>query len=262
MADLRPARGGRRLLAWGGGLAIGLCSGCSVVAGVSGLEYDLDPDEATTASGAGGSGGGVTVAAASGTGGANGPGNGGATSTASSAASTGSGAGGGAGNPVVCGDGVIGNGEECDDQNANADDGCDACLVVCSAAGEFEDPATHHCYYLAGRGTSHSGADALCAARGSTVAAISSQAEQDLIEGHIGANASIWIGAIAPNSDGVFVWSNGEPWGYTNWLAGKPDNGAGNEDCVKLRGDGYWDDNACNQDRTPLCERAPAGTAR
>ena len=40
------------------------------------------------------------------------------------------------------------------------------------------------------------------------------------------------------------------------------DNGAGNEDCVKLRGDGFWDDNACNQDRDPLCERAPVGVPR
>ena len=215
-----------------------LVAGCSVVAGIDGLAYDLDDTGLTSTSSSGGevdaSSASTAVASTSGAGAGN----------VSSSGAGGAGAVGGAGNGggeggagVVCGDGLIGAGEECDDQNAIPDDGCDACLVVCSGSGEFVDPVTHHCYYLSNDQTTQPNADAACAARGSTLVAISSQAEQDVIDGHLSPNMSTntWIGAYAPGPVGIFVWTNGELWGYTNWLAGKPDNGDGNEHCVTIR---------------------------
>jgi hypothetical protein len=44
-----------------------------------------------------------------------------------------------------------------------------------------------------------------------------------------------WIGATDEVVEGNFSWVSGEPWGYTAWAAGQPDNG-GNEDYVQFFG--------------------------
>ena len=95
----------------------------------------------------------------------------------------------------------------------------------------------------------------ICAARTSSL----ETAPNRLIAPHLAQNTNTWIGAHSPVVTGDFVWSNGEPWGYTHWLAGKPDNGAGSEDCVTANPNGFWDDAQCGNHRAFLCERAPAG---
>ena len=63
---------------------------------------------------------------------------------------SGGGEGGAGGAPMDCGNGKVDEGEECDDANDNADDGCNACQVDCvfpvddALEGEsFVDPTTH-----------------------------------------------------------------------------------------------------------------------
>jgi len=60
---------------------------------------------------------------------------------------------------------------------------------------------------------------------GGYLVTISSQEEQDFINTNfadyqVAAN----IGAFEPNADNVWAWINGEPWNYTNWTPGQPDN--------------------------------------
>ena len=51
------------------------------------------------------------------------------------------------------------------------------------------------------------------------------------------------IGLSDNVSEGEFVWTSGEPFTYSNWNAGEPNNGNdGNEDYVELRSDGNWND--------------------
>lgn len=50
-----------------------------------------------------------------------------------------------------------------------------------------------------------------------------------------------WIGGFqlpgSPEPAGGFIWINGDPWSYTNWFHGEPNNGAGDvphEEAVQL----------------------------
>jgi hypothetical protein len=43
-----------------------------------------------------------------------------------------------------------------------------------------------------------------------------------------------WIGAQKPTPGGAWTWITGEPWGYTAWRAGEPNNSDGNEQYAHL----------------------------
>jgi hypothetical protein len=88
-------------------------------------------------------------------------------------------------------------------------------------------------------------ADAL--ARGGHLATIASQAEWDLIRG-LGLDLrSVLIGGTVDLSEGNWRWVTGEPWSFTLWAPGEPNN-SGNEDYVAFTsqsGD-QWNDISAN----------------
>lgn len=62
------------------------------------------------------------------------------------------------------------------------------------------------------------------------------------------------MGANDLDQEGNFIWeATGELLsnGYTNWAAGEPSNGNGNEDCVYYIRNGQWNDCNCD-DRTTI----------
>jgi hypothetical protein len=83
------------------------------------------------------------------------------------------------------------------------------------------------------------------------LATITSAAEQDfIVNGFTGeALRHAWIGGFQPagslEPDGGWQWITGEPWSYTHWNPGEPNN-AGNENAVHFAGvplmAGYWND--------------------
>ncbi len=173
----------------------------------------------------------------------------------------------------VCGNGVVEGDEECDDSGHAGDDGCDAnCKVVCSQFGagtlESED---HHCY----RGFDEFDFETSqqdCVKRGAHLATISSEAENKIALTLV--NGSKWIGgledvALTMPGTGAYAWVTGEPFTFTNWGQGQPDeaeshcgNGpAGHcyEHCVALMGNGTWADNRCDITDGYVCEWEPAG---
>ena len=66
------------------------------------------------------------------------------------------------------------------------------------------------------------------------------------IVGLRGQDFSWWIGGYrdktAPAGDpsGGWRWVTGEPWSYTNWLPGQPDNAAGTEVGLSVDGTDLW----------------------
>ncbi|MBX2796505.1 MAG: hypothetical protein KTR31_02515 [Myxococcales bacterium] len=67
-----------------------------------------------------------------------------------------------------------------------------------------------------------------------------------------------WIGASDWEQEGVYVWSDGTSWGFTQWDTSQPDNHRWveeGEDCVQLHGNGDWNDAVCGNVLDYLCER-------
>ena len=62
-----------------------------------------------------------------------------------------------------------------------------------------------------------------------------------------------WLGGRR-NSANKFVWSDGTPWDYSNWLPNEP-NSSGDEDCVHTATTG-WNDLRCNHLNIPyICKK-------
>jgi cysteine-rich repeat protein len=174
----------------------------------------------------------------------------------------------------VCGNGVLEAGEQCDDSGHTGQDGCDAaCKVVCSHFGSdalaSED---HHCYsgYDA---ADFEGAQADCVERGAHLATISSAAENKIVRSLV--NNSKWLGGFedvgaSTKGTGNYAWLSGEPFTYTNWGQGEPDQArvrcqsSSNlncyEHCVSMLGDGTWADAGCDISDGYVCEWEPAGS--
>lgn len=71
---------------------------------------------------------------------------------------------------------------------------------------------------------------------------VNSVAENAWLNQTFGSAGELWIGLNLLSTNGNWTWSSGEPFGYSNWSGGNPDNSGGYEMAVKLRTDGTWDD--------------------
>ncbi|HEX3476903.1 MAG TPA: Ig-like domain-containing protein [Kofleriaceae bacterium] len=168
----------------------------------------------------------------------------------------------------VCGNGVReGVHEECDDGNAAPGDGCEAnCRLTCGsgtgADRDAVDPATGRCF-VAYDGVQHSYQDAaaMCVALGGHLPTITSTGEDATAFAAVRAGDTPWLGGDDIAVEGTFGWLTGEPFGYSHFHAGKPDN-AGNADCLRYLSDGTWSDAACATGNATgtLCELELAQT--
>ena len=69
-----------------------------------------------------------------------------------------------------------------------------------------------------------SDAHAIAQRYGGHLASINNQQENNLIANSINDGSRIWIGANDIAVEGTFVWTNGDPFNYTNWHTNQPDN--------------------------------------
>jgi hypothetical protein len=72
-------------------------------------------------------------------------------------------------------------------------------------------------------------------------------------------NPDAWLGGTDSTTEGTFVWANGEPFDYTHWRSGEPNNGGTSgtqEDCMVMENDtlGTWDDRPCTRAYPYYCE--------
>ncbi len=90
-------------------------------------------------------------------------------------------------------------------------------------------------YYLPIPSQSWDSAEALAVSLGGHLVSVNSQAEQNFLTAtflpSLTANPDeiFWIGANDTAVEGTFVWSSGEPFTYSNWHPGEPNNNGGNE---------------------------------
>ena len=77
-----------------------------------------------------------------------------------------------------------------------------------------------------------------CINMGGHLVTVTTAAENSFI---FGLWPSGWIGLTDEVTEGVWQWVTGEPYSYTSWNGGEPNN-AGNEDYVQFVGGGKWND--------------------
>jgi hypothetical protein len=123
------------------------------------------------------------------------------------------------------------------------------CLVgLCSAAPIYWTGPGGNGHGYEGVDTLISWTDinALATSRGGHVVTITSAAEQAFVFSNFGGMRR-WIGASDAVTEGTFKWITDEPFVYTNWDGGEPNDdingGTSNgEDLAELRVNGKWND--------------------
>jgi len=175
----------------------------------------------------------------------------------------------------ACGDGFLQAGESCDDGDTVDEGFCNAtCGFRCdtfripgySSAALFDG----RCYLFRLGGETYAAATARCTALpglvgGSgtaTLASIATVGEDDHVRemANAGGSPTVWFGLDDIATEGALVWQDGSTLGYTDWSAGQPDNGGGNEDCIMMSSDradsdyGQWRDVSCAAPRAAVCE--------
>ena len=100
-------------------------------------------------------------------------------------------------------------------------------------------------------GPSWTQAEANSVKLGGHLTSISSKSENDLVQELAKLNSDpllTWIGGTDEQKEGVWKWTTGEPWAYTNWSASEPTNNAWNAGIAEnylaiYKADGTWNDN-------------------
>jgi len=180
----------------------------------------------------------------------------------------------------LCGNGVVDDGEGCDDGDEDAFDACADCevatcgdgfvragvescdddtaaCVACRTCEGTADPATGHCYTMNETVATRVNAQAACATIGSHLAAINTAAEWTAV-------APLWTTPFAPawlglrravDAQNVWAWETGAMLGTPTWNTGEPNDAGGVEDCVEATGaTGVWNDAACTTRIPYVCE--------
>ena len=160
-----------------------------------------------------------------------------------------------------CGDGIVDQGEDCDDGNVVDGDCCSAAcrLLVGILAGPVVNPANNHRYYLL-QSASWLASEAQGVCLGGHLVTINDEAENNWVWSEFssfgGVDRNIWIGLTDAASEGTFVWTSGEPLTYSHWRFDQPDNFGGTENYAHLwLPDGFWNDYWGDQ---PSVNGAPA----
>ncbi len=92
-----------------------------------------------------------------------------------------------------------------------------------------------------------------CQRMGGYLVTISGHEENDFVHG-LSQNNNIWLGASDILTEGTFSWVNGEPFSFTYWSAGEPNNGGGNQDGLHMYTNGLWDDDGATFQKAYICE--------
>lgn len=197
--------------------------------------------------------------------------------------------------PPICGNGVLGSGEGCDDGNSVNGDGCSSscvveagytctnsspstastCTRVCTATPTWSSYVTGPGlqtteYYYCTTAVSWTNAQTNCAGVGTgwgmaTISGGTSSMTAAQENAHISnaTTALMWIGLNDNAVEGTYRWSsdNSLLGAYTNWAATQPDNSGGGagSDCVAMNNvaAGTWDDLVCTTTHGYVCEGPP-----
>lgn len=162
---------------------------------------------------------------------------------------------------AACPDDVLDPGEQCDDGNLIETDGCTSLCgygVVCDESAlpggdRFAvDPQSGRCYASFDDDmTTFQTAASACQGIGGHLVTISGASEDAVARSVQNPSQNPWIGATddAVDVDAVFDWVTGEPFFFTSFAPGEPDDDAafgGDGECLHLLdASGTWGDTSC-----------------
>jgi hypothetical protein len=101
-----------------------------------------------------------------------------------------------------------------------------------------------HSYKLFDTGLTWHEAKNYCESLGGYLSTISSQSENDFIKNYIISLGyrDACLGASDEVAEGMWKWVTGEPFVYSNWGRGEPNNERGREHYLLFNSDDYWND--------------------
>jgi len=122
------------------------------------------------------------------------------------------------------------------------------------------NPANGHQYQRFDTPTLWASARAICVEKGGYLATITTEEENIWVWNNLaklGSNPRSMLGGTDQRSEGTWEWITGEPWSYTNWDPGEPNDDGGQD--VLIFGNfnnGSWDDINDPRDGTSpyICE--------
>ncbi|XP_042560807.1 ladderlectin-like [Clupea harengus] len=98
-------------------------------------------------------------------------------------------------------------------------------------------PYGTRCFQFVSTARTWAESESHCVAMGGNLASVHSIAEysfiQELIRKRTQGAPRTWIGGYDAAQEGLWFWSDGSRFDYTNWAPGQPDN-AGGEHCVEM----------------------------
>ena len=136
----------------------------------------------------------------------------------------------------------------------------DGGMAATTEARAVVDWATGHGYARSESRATWANAMNDCKARGGHLATITSAAENAFITSRFDGSERIWLGGSDAMSEGSWQWVTGEPWSFSGFGEGEPNDLAPGEDYLELGEGGVWnDDGLPKQDREfyYLCEWEP-----
>jgi len=166
--------------------------------------------------------------------------------------------------------GYVSDDDDCDDGDIDVNPGeTDVCDTIDNNCDGSKDESGlcpcdvyeygGHAYMFCDSTATWSAGRTICLSYGYDLASIGDAAENTDInaQAYFRYGGKWWIGFNDQTTEGSFVWSNGEAVTYTNWHAGEPNDGGGNEDCTQL-GRFYpaatWNDEPCSSSFRYVCE--------
>lgn len=100
--------------------------------------------------------------------------------------------------------------------------------VASADTGPFVNPDNGNSYYVTEAMMTWADAEAWAISKGGLLAAINSAVEDAWMQGALGLGTGYyWLGGSDAATEGLFVWSTGEPFTYQDFLPGEPDDDSG-----------------------------------
>ena len=110
------------------------------------------------------------------------------------------------------------------------------------------DGASVKCFKHCGDETYATYAEQHCQTQGGHLASIHSLEEQNFLINTFHPSARVWIGAVDPDHNGVWEWTDGSSFDFSYWISGDEPDGGSYYTVMDFHYyyDGYWNDLSYN----------------